>query len=193
VVLFATHRQLINLSEITNSKELFQLAPQSFTFTQTCNMKKLSSLLGTILFIATLHAQVDLTGRYKLVEGKFETVTGKYVHFLPEEYAKEPCLANVIYTFAGDGKIITTADNCPDSTKKKLFGPELVVKWERTGNNKMIISTKDDYIDPMTFDLHVYITDTRRKVMVWSTILEVDPNDPNPEKAKKLIMVYSSF
>jgi len=155
-------------------------------------MKKLVSFLASLLFIVPLQAQGGITGRYKLVEGKFETVKGKFIDFLKEEYDKDPCLANVIFDFTNDGKIITTADGCPDSTKKKLFGPELAVKWQVGAQNKMIISTKDDEIDPMAFDLLLYLN-RGKKEMKWEVVLEIDPNDPNPEKAKKLIYVYRAY
>jgi len=151
-------------------------------------MKKLVSFLATLLFIVTLQAQPSV-GRYRLVEGKFETVTGKFIDFLKEEYDKDPCLANVIFNFVADGRIITTADGCPDSTKEKLFGPELAVKWRLTAQNEITISTKDDYIDPITFRM----TGTRNRgkaEMKWEKLLEIDPNDPSPDKAKRLIYVY---
>jgi hypothetical protein len=157
-------------------------------------MKKFIAVFGSLLFVVTLYAQMKLEGKYNLVQGHFETVSGKYIQFVQEEYDREPCLAKVVFTFTANGNILTSADNCPDSTKKKLFGPELAVKWVRTAENKIIISTKDDYIDPMTFDLKVYLHHVSgKKMMTWETNLEVDPNDPNPDKAKKLLYVYRAL
>jgi len=155
-------------------------------------MKKIITIIGLFLIIASVNAQSPV-GKWKLVDGKIETITGKRIEFLKEDYEKEPCLANVVYTFSADGKIITKADNCADSTRKSLEASNLAIKWESSGNKKIIVSTKDKDIDPVTYDFEVFILphlNNGKRVMNWELKFDNDPEDRNPERARRLYFVY---
>lgn len=153
-------------------------------------MKKVISLIGTLLFIASVNAQSPV-GKWKLVSGVTESVTGKSTDIMKGDYEKEPCMAKVIYIFSADGKINTNADHCPESTRKTLEASDPAIKWETSGNKKIIISTKDNDIDPITYDLNIFFhTDLGKRVMTWVLIFGNDPDDRNPEKVKRLIFTY---
>jgi hypothetical protein len=157
-------------------------------------MKKMISLLKMLLLIISVNAQTP-AGKWKLIEARIITVRGA-INFLKEDYEKEPCLANVIYIFSEDGKIITNAESCPDSTRKSLEASNLAIKWETLGNAKITVSTKDKDIDPITYDLRVYTIsylNGGRKIMQWDLDFPDDPEDRNPDKAKKLYFVYYSL
>lgn len=159
-------------------------------------MKKVNSLIGILLIITTVNAQSPV-GKWKLIIGVTETVAGKSTDLLKNSYEKEPCLKNVIYIFSADGKIITDADKCPDSTRKNLEASNLAIKWEISGNNKIKISTKDSDIDPVTYELTIGLDEHSiargRRVMRWVLNFGDDPDISNPDEVVVLEFVYEEL
>jgi hypothetical protein len=149
-------------------------------------MKKVISLIGVLLIITCLKAQTAV-GKWKLILGSTLSVKGQTTDLLSEDYQKQPCLKNVIYTFEADGKIITNADHCPDSTKKDLEVSNIGIKWEASGSNKIIITTKNNDIDPLTYDLIIFLDSSLgKKIMIWNMSFNNKPDTHNPDPVKTL-------
>ena len=157
------------------------------------NMKKLISLIGTLLLITSVNAQSPV-GKWKLTMAVTSTVGGKITDHLKDKYKKDPCLANVIYTFSADGNIITNADQCPDSTRKTVEASNLAVKWEIPGDKKIKIFTADKDIDPVTYELEMFQYPDPggkgKRVMTWQLNFGDDPNVNNPEEVTMLMFRY---
>ena len=158
-------------------------------------MEKVISLIGMLLLIISGNAQSPV-GKWKLVKGITQSKHGIVTDILTEDYQKQPCLANVIYTLTADGKIITNADQCPDSTKKDLGVANLGIKWERSDYYNIIITTDDKDLEPLTYALAYFLNpDTRKRGMVWIMHLKYDPHldSGKPDEIANLVFTFHEF
>ena len=151
-------------------------------------MEKVISLIGMLLLFTSLDAQPFL-GKWKLVKG--ETVSSKniYTDILKEDYQKQPCLANVVYTLTADGKINTNADHCPDSVKKDLGVADLGIKWRSSGYNIIVTPADNDLELPYTWILF-QSSDKGKRGMYWTMQFKNEPDANNPDPITRLIFTF---
>ena len=155
-------------------------------------MKKIISIIGLFLFMASVNAQSPV-GKWKLVKGITQSKHGIITDVLKEDYQKQPCLANVIYSLTADGKIITDADHCPDSTKKDLGVANLGIRWERPDYYNIIITTDDKDLEPLNYALTFCLNpDTRARCMIWILHLKYDPylDSGKPDEIAQLVFTF---
>jgi len=156
---------------------------------KTIDMKKVISLLGMIFLFTSVYAQFPI-GKWKLVKGSTLSLKNIDTDILKEEYEKQPCLANLIYTLTADGKIITNADACPDSAKKDLGVADLGIKWKSSAYNNIVITTADNDLELAYMLVSFTNKDTGRKGMLWIMDFKNEPDTQNPDPIKRLIFTF---
>jgi hypothetical protein len=111
-------------------------------------MKSSYFLAMGILFSLIVKAQSPV-GKWRMVSYIQENRDGKKTDLLKEFINDYPCTKDALIDFDAAGSMTVLADKCPADIQQAGLG----TKWKMTSKNKIIISTDDPDIDPVTYNL----------------------------------------
>src|SRR5258707_14047163 len=97
-------------------------------------------LAAVFLVTATISNAQSVTGSWIKTNEVLVRQGGKTVSTLQMLVKNMPCFADIIYSFAADGKMSENAKNCSPLLQKQIAGSLENARWKFTGNKLFIDS-----------------------------------------------------
>jgi hypothetical protein len=130
-------------------------------------MKSSFLIVVGVLFNLLVQAQGP-AGKWRFVSYTLETRDGKKTDLLKDFLKDYPCTKSTLIHFDAAGNINARADKCPADMRHAGLG----TKWKMTSKNKIIVSTDDSDIDPVTYNFELIGNKMR-----WTINYEKDDSD----------------
>lgn len=144
-------------------------------------MKKTFLLIITVITGLTMYAQSPV-GKWKAGGSYSVTHNGKRADTKVDD-SEKACMAQTVYQFTADGKIITSGGSgeCAiDKNKDDIF-----VNWKMAGKGKITLMWEDKDLDPETFELEIIGNKMR-----WIRNYPDDPDISNDKDIKQVVIEY---